>query len=119
MALTNLTLIVSHPVDSSRKTNLDFLIDSGAIYSVVPGRVLAKLGLRPDQEREFILANGKKIKRKLGTARFEYAGRKGGATVIFGQPGDSALLGATTLEALGFALNPLKRDLMPLPMVLG
>jgi hypothetical protein len=31
--------------------------------------------------------------------------------VIFGEPGDSTLLGALTLEALGLVLDPLKRDL--------
>ncbi len=39
--------------------------------------------------------------------------------VIFGEEGDSQLLGAFTLEALGLALDPLKRELKPLPMILA
>lgn len=39
--------------------------------------------------------------------------------VIFGEEDDSILLGALTLESLGLALDPLKRELRPLPMVLG
>ena len=45
--------------------------------------------------------------------------KAGGADVIFGEKGDSILLGAFTLEALGMTLDPLKRELKPLPMVLG
>jgi hypothetical protein len=39
--------------------------------------------------------------------------------VIFGEPEDSNLLGAFTLEALGLALDPLRRELHPLPMILA
>jgi hypothetical protein len=49
----------------------------------------------------------------------KYAGKVGGADVIFGEPGDSQLLGALTLEALGLMLDPLRRELKPLPMILG
>ena len=41
-----------------------------------------------------------------------------GADVIFGEDGDSNLMGATTLQALGLVLDPLRRELRPLPMVL-
>jgi hypothetical protein len=50
---------------------------------------------------------------RLGGARI------GGADVIFGEEGDSTLLGALTLEALGLALDPLRRELKPLPMLLA
>jgi len=39
--------------------------------------------------------------------------------VIFGEEDDSILLGSLTLEALGLVLDPLKRELKPLPMVLA
>lgn len=98
---------------------MDFLIDSGAAYSVVPTAILQSLGIKPEEEREFILANGQTMKRRVGIARFFFKGRIGGASVIFGEKEDSTLLGATTLEAMGFVLDPFKRDLLPLPMVLG
>lgn len=41
------------------------------------------------------------------------------ADLAFGEEGDSILLGAFTLEALGLALDPLKRVLRPLPMILA
>ena len=44
---------------------------------------------------------------------------RGAAPVIFGEPGDSNLLGVVTLEALGYVLDPLKRELRALPMLLA
>ena len=42
--------------------------------------------------------------------------QRGAAPVIFGEPGDATLLGAVTLESLGFVLDAVRRDLLPLPM---
>ena len=39
--------------------------------------------------------------------------------MIFGEEGDSTLLGVLTLEALGLMLDPLRRELKPLPMMLA
>ena len=97
---------------------LSFLVDSGAVHSVVPASVLDRLGIEPLDTQDFRLANGTKITRRRGGAVFRYGQRVGGASVIFGEPGDSNLLGATTLESLGLALDPLRRELHPIPMVL-
>ncbi len=88
-------------------------------YSVVPTPILEKLGIKPITEHEFILANGTTIVRKKGIALFKYGERIGGADGIFGEAGDSVLLGVFTLEALGLTLDPLRRELKPLPMVLA
>ena len=85
---------------------------------MVPGPVLAKLGILPLTEHEYRMADGSKVHRWQGAAVFRYGGRVGGADVIFGEDGDSNLLGATTLGALGLALDSLRRELRPLPMVL-
>ena len=77
------------------------------------------LGIKPLADQEFRLADGTKIARKKGAAVFKYENRIGGADVIFGEEGDSVLLGALTLESLGLTLDPLKRELKPLPMILG
>ncbi len=42
---------------------------------------------------------------------------RGASKVIFGEPGDAALLGAITLESLGPMLDPLKRQLRPMRLV--
>jgi clan AA aspartic protease len=118
MGLTNLKVAVGNPANPEVTEELEFLVDSGAIYSVIPKSVLRKLGIKPLTEEEFRLADGSLIKRQKGVAFFRYKDKIGGADVIFGEKGDATLLGAFTLEALGLALDPLRRRLIPLPMVL-
>lgn len=119
MGLTFLDLEIAGPADLTRWERLEFLIDSGTIYSIVPSGLLERLDIQPVMEQEFRLADGSKITRKKGIAAFRYGQRIGGADVIFGEEGDAILLGARTLEALGLALDPLKRELRELPMIIG
>ncbi len=119
MGLTVLEIEVGNPARPEITQKVEFLIDSGAIYSVVPRPVLEQLGIRPVIKQEFRLADGSKISRQKGIALFKYQGAIGGADVIFGEEEDSILLGAFTLEALGLALDPLRRELKPMPMILA
>jgi len=119
VGLTVLEIQVGNPASPEVTEKVEFLVDSGAIYSVVPKPILEKLGIKPIGEQEFRLADGTKVVRKKGIALFKYGERIGGADVIFGEQGDHTLLGAFTLEALGLMLDPLRRELKPLPMVLA
>lgn len=108
--------------NGKRSIDINFLIDSGAIYSLVPADQLKRLGIKPYRELEFTLADGRTVTRKVGDAYFEFNGsdgRNGGAApVIFGQTGDEPLLGATTLESLGLLLDPFQRKLHPMKLIL-
>ena len=119
MGLTVLEIEVGNPAHPEVTEKIELLIDSGALYSVVPTPVLERLGIKPLTEQDFRLADGTKIVRKKGIALFKYGDQIGGADVIFGEEGDSLLLGAFTLEALGLSLDPLRRELKPLPMILA
>jgi clan AA aspartic protease len=117
MSVTFLKVKVINPERPKKSQTCEFLVDSGAVYSVVPEGILKKLGIKPTSSREFILANGEVVKRPVGNAYFEYGGTIGAAPVVFGDK-DVFLLGATTLEAFGMILDPIRRELRPLPMVL-
>lgn len=119
MGLTTLTLDVAAPHDPDHRESVDFLVDSGAVYSFVPRAVLERLGVAPHGRQRFRLADGSTIERERSDAYFFYAGRRGAAPVIFAEPGDATLLGAVTLESLGFALDAVRRDLVPLPMIVA
>jgi len=119
LGLTHIKVSIANPARPKRAINLTFLVDSGAIYSVIPAALLRKLSVKPHSKRTFILADGSEITRKIGDVLFRLDGRKGAAPVIFGEKQDSTLLGSVSLEALGMALDPLKRELRPLPMVLA
>jgi len=118
VGLTSLKVRLSNPRDRRRAVEEELLVDSGAIYAVVPAPVLRRIGVRTHGKESFSLADGSRVKRSVGTAFFEIGDRKGAATVIFGEPGDAPLLGALTLESLGLMLDPLRRKLRPLPTLL-
>ena len=118
MGLTNQKLLVKESHRARRKATVKFLIDSGAVYSLVPAPTLKKLGIRPHRKIDFALADGTTLTRRVGDAYFELRGEGGAAPVIFGEKGDEPLLGATTLESLGLVLDPFKRRLIPMRMLL-
>lgn len=118
MALTKQRLLVKEHRRASRAIAVSFLVDSGAVYSLVPAATLRKLGIRPHRTVDFALADGTTIAREVGDAYFELRGEGGAAPVIFGETGDEPLLGATTLESLGLMLDPFKRRLIPMRMLL-
>ncbi len=119
MGLTFIKATVANPANPKRSVKLKFLVDSGALYSVVPAVTLRRLGIKPHSRRTFTLADGTEIERQIGDATFALDGARGASPVIFGEKGDSTLMGTVSLESLGLSLDPIKRVLRPLPMVLG
>lgn len=111
MGITKVSLKVKNPGNPEKYYEGEFLVDSGASFTVVPQGELKKMGIKPQGMESFVLADGKVIKRKVGSALYEYKGIERAAPVLFGEKGDNLLLGVFTLEALGLSLDPLKREL--------
>jgi hypothetical protein len=86
--------------------------------SVVPAPVLRRLKIKPLKRESFRLANGATIVRRKGGAMFKFQRYVGVADVIFGEEGDATLLGALTLEALGLSLDPIRRELKPMTLMM-
>jgi len=61
---------MANPAKPKRAVRLEFLVDSGAVYSVVPARVLRRLGIKPHSRRTFILADGSQITRRNDNTLF-------------------------------------------------
>lgn len=119
MGLTHVKVRIANPARPGRTAQLTCLVDSGAVYSVVPAKILQRLGIKPHSSRTFTLADGTGITRRIGDAVFRVNGEQGASPVIFGEAGDSTLLGSVSLEAVGLMLDPIRRVLKPLPMVIG
>jgi len=111
MGLTHIAVLVGNPANSGEREEARCLVDSGAIYSLIPEPVLRRLGILPHSKRDFVLTNGDVVRRRLATAPFEYEGRRGDSMLIVGEPVDDPLLEATTLEGLGLVLDPFRREL--------
>ena len=120
MGITLITAKISNPRRArGRAVEVEFLIDTGAIYSVVPGSIARKLALDKLDREEFTLADGTHRAYDVGEAFFELGERRGTSKVVFGPANVTPLLGALTLESLGLMVNPVTREVLPMRLFLA
>ena len=120
MGVTYVSAKFSNPRRPEQGTiDLEFLVDTGAIYSVVPGSMLERLGVPHLKRQRFTLADGTHQTWDVGEAFFELGADVGTSQVVFGPEGVTPLLGALTLESLGLMVNPVTRELLPMRLVLA
>lgn len=119
MGITTIDAIISNVEDPAKKASDKFMVDTGAAYTVVPQKLAKKLALKPVKTQEFVLADGTTVKRKLGYAFVEIDGDRAPSTVVIGEKDDSALIGVVTLENMGLMVDPFKRKLRPMRLMLA
>jgi predicted aspartyl protease len=96
-----------------------FLVDSGATYSLLPRSAWTQIGLVPQREVDFALADGTVVTRAVSECQIVLPQGSGHSPVVLGEPGDDqALLGVVTLENLGLVFNPFSRTLQPMKLLL-
>ena len=111
---------VSNPADRRRGFEQRLIVDSGALYTIVPAPLLREIGIEPDRVQRFELADGRVVTREVGSALYELRKLRAAAPVVFGRRTDAALLGVVTLEVLGLTIDPLRRTLRAMrPMLLS
>jgi clan AA aspartic protease len=103
---------------TGKQATVRFLVDSGATYTLLPYDVWQAIELSPQRSVTFTLADGTTIERKVSECQISLPQGDGHTPVILGEPGDEALLGVVTLEILGLVLNPFRRELQPMRMLL-
>src|SRR3989441_10903120 len=54
---------------TGKEASVRFLIDSGATYSLLPDAVWQAIGLAPQREMEFVLADGTTVRRAVSECR--------------------------------------------------
>jgi predicted aspartyl protease len=92
---------------------LRVLIDTGATLSVIPGEVLASLGIPSLRTESFELADGRTIHRQVGGAFLAMADRVAPTLVAFGEAADAPILGVIALEELGLEVDARSGELRP------
>lgn len=118
MGLTEVVLKIKNPQDPQRQIKEKFLVDSGAAFTVLPSDLVKRLRLKPVYEKEFSLADGKVVKRKVGSALIGFRGKEIPSPVVLGRKNDAKLLGVLTLESFGLALDPFERKLYEAKLML-
>ena len=103
---------------NGRAETVNFLVDSGAGYSLLPQETWQSLGLEPTREESFRLADGTVVTRNVSRCYIILPHGEEYTPVVLGEEtDDQALLGAVTLENLGLMLNPFSRTLHPMRLL--
>ncbi len=115
MGVTQVTVTIRNPADPTRAWEGLFLVDTGAIDSLVPRRHLEAIGLKPKAQRVYELADGSEVKMDITTGDIEFMGEIVGGTIIFGDSDTELLLGVTALESVGIEVDPRNQRLKRMP----
>jgi len=95
----------------------NLLVDTGAMYSLIPAEVLERAGVRRLGNVPVKLANGARAEKSFGMAVLEVEGHPVATNVLFGEGDDLALLGMTTLELASLAVDPENQRLVPVAAI--
>lgn len=100
---------------NGNSAEVEAMVDMGATYSVVPESILKSLQVKTVDTITIELADGRTIRRDMGSVMVELEGKLRPTPVLFGKEGDAALIGLVTLESCGPAVDPVHKKLIPLP----
>ena len=118
MGFTYVKVKLVNPASPELSEAVELLVDTGAVYTIVPEDILKKLQIKRRGSRVFQTVNKQKIERDVGVAIVEYMDRVAGTNVIFGEEKDTPVLGVTTLEELGLEVDPVTKQLKPTVLLL-
>lgn len=118
MGIVKTHLRVINPKQPHKSYEGEFLVDTGAQYTVLPKKVWQDLGLTPHRSQRFSLADGTVIERKIGGASIVYKNIESVTPVVLGEPKDDLIVGVVTLENLGLGINPFTREIYPAKLMM-
>ena len=117
MGAIHVTVGIRNPAEPDRVWEGLFLVDTGATDCLVPRQHLESIGLKPEGQRVYELADGSEVRMGVTVARVEFMGEFVGATIVFGDQDAEPLLGVTALESVGIEVDPRNQTLKRLPAV--
>lgn len=118
MGFTYVKIRIANPLTPSKADEVNLLVDSGAIFTSIPRNTLENLGLKPIDRERLKVYGGAIVERDLGWAMIEYGEKRRVVPVIFGEPDDTPVLGATSLESLGYQIDPVTKKLKPIELLM-
>ena len=107
------TVAIENPANrGARRTLQDVLVDTGSELTWVPSAEVEELGIPRERAYTFVMADGRLLNRDVGFAIVHVAGVATADDVVFGEPGDLAILGARSLEGLNLRVDPRTKQLV-------
>jgi aspartyl protease family protein len=120
MGFIRVRIKILPPSDGREPVEVDVLVDTGAIYSLLPRQVLESVGVTPTGHGQVRTIEGRPIEGDVANVFVEIAGRRslGMVPVIFGEAADQAALGVTALEMTGLEVDPVRGELRPVDFLM-
>ena len=115
MGVAQVTVTVRNPAEPDRTWEGLFLVDPGAIDSLVPRQHLESIGLKPKGQRVYGLADGSEVRMGVTVGQIDFMGDIVGSTIVIGEDDSEPLLGVTALESVGIEVDPRNQRLTRLP----
>ncbi|MEM3566881.1 MAG: retroviral-like aspartic protease family protein [Candidatus Bathyarchaeia archaeon] len=109
---------VANPSDRNLRVELEFIVDTGAIYTVIPKSVADRLKLKETGRRRFKMANGDVVEYPVSEAYIIINGEGVTSVVAIADEKTPIVLGVTTLELLGLRVDPVTGKLTPLDLMI-
>jgi predicted aspartyl protease len=116
MGVCSIQIRVANPLDKTRERMVELIVDTGSTLTKLPGDLLRELGIDPQFSVPALTSENRTVTRAVGQAWVSLDGRAGIVPVARGDRGEPILLGATTLEILGFTVDPVEQRLVPRPL---
>jgi len=110
--------VIANPLDRNLRDELEFIVDAGAIYTVIPQDVAEKLQLKVVDKRKFKIASGEVVEHPVSEAYIIVEGKGVTSLVAIAPEKTPILLGVTTLELLGVQVDPVTGKLIPLELMI-
>ena len=92
---------------------LEALVDTGAMFTVIPTPMLERLGVRPFRTIPVRFANGQIEQSRMRQLDAELIGQRMPILCLFGSTDAPPLIGAQTLEAFLLMVDPVEQRLVP------
>jgi predicted aspartyl protease len=105
MGLTHVVVRLFNSI-SSDTYEADFLVDTGAMYTMAPASDLKKIGIQPLGKELYEL-----VEYEYGNAELRFMNEIAATRIIFGPDGSEPILGVVALESAGFMVDPTSQSL--------
>jgi clan AA aspartic protease len=110
--------VFTYPVEIAENSegtfvSLDAVVDSGAVYTQVPGSILRRMGVAVMDTARFVTADGRRSDADLGEVVIRIDGRERRTICVFGEEDTPPLLGAYALEGFLLGVDNYNKRLIP------
>ena len=117
MGETHITVQIRNPAQPERTWEGLFLVDTGAIDTVVPRPILESIGLQAEGQRVYTLADGSEVTMDIAVSRLEFMGEITGGAIMIADAGAEPLLGIIAMQGAGIVVDTRNETVSKLPSI--